>query len=62
MFDIFKKLDWFFKAQWKRYAVAIVLLAINACGDFAATVFSVCNGCIKAWSDDIYYSVSTFYY
>ena len=30
MFDIFKKLDWFFKAQWKRYTIAIVLLVISS--------------------------------
>lgn len=30
MFDIFKKLDWFFKAQWKRYTIAIVLLAVSS--------------------------------
>lgn len=30
MFDIFKKLDWFFKAQWKRYTIAILLLAFSS--------------------------------
>lgn len=30
MFDIFKKLDWFFKEQWKRYSVAILLLIISS--------------------------------
>ncbi|OXT17050.1 multidrug ABC transporter permease/ATP-binding protein [Bacillus sp. OG2] len=28
MFSILKKLSWFFKEQWKRYTVAIILLAI----------------------------------
>ncbi|RAP77511.1 ABC transporter ATP-binding protein [Paenibacillus montanisoli] len=30
MFDVLRKLSWFFKMQWKRYTVAIVLLTI--CG------------------------------
>jgi ATP-binding cassette subfamily B protein len=30
MFIVFKKLSWFFRLEWKRYAIALILL--NICG------------------------------